>query len=191
MTTRLLALCGSARRESINRRLLEVSVAIAREQEAEVTLFDLPADTLPLYDGDLEDTMGLPSAVMALKAEFLSHDGLVIASPEYNGFFSPLLKNAIDWVSRPVPGAASPFAGKTAVLVSASTGTLGGIRGLPHLRLLLSNLGVIVAPGQMALALADKAYGEDGNLLPSQRAMLQKCMADFVQLTRCIHPRLT
>ena len=187
MTTRLLALCGSARRESINRRLLDVSATIAREHGAEVTLFELPADALPLYDGDLEEAMGLPSAVMALKAEFLAHDGLLIASPEYNGFFSPLLKNAIDWVSRPVPGTASPFAGKTAALLSASTGTLGGIRGLPHLRLLLSNLGVMVAPGQMALALADKAYGEDGKLLPTQQGMLEKCVDDFVRLTRLTH----
>jgi NAD(P)H-dependent FMN reductase len=109
---------------------------------------------------------------------------LLIASPEYNGFFTPLLKNTIDWVSRPVAGAPSPFAGKTAALFAASGGGLGGIRGLPHLRLLLSNLGVHVAAGQFALARADQAFGGDGKLADAgQQALLETCIADLLRLT--------
>ena len=184
MAVRLLALCGSARQGSINARLLALAVATARARGAEVTEFPLAANLLPLMDEDLETAQGLPPAAVQLKAAFAAHDGLLIGSPEYNGFFTPLLKNAIDWVSRPVPGQASPFAGKTAALFAASTGTLGGIRGLPHLRLLLSNLGVTVAPGQMALARADQAYGADGRLADAgQQAMLEKCIDDLLRLT--------
>lgn len=184
MSLRLLALCGSARRESINGRLLALAVAHARVLGAEVTELALGADTLPIYDGDREAAEGLPAAAKDLKAAFIAHDGFLIASPEYNGFFTPLLKNAIDWVSRPLPNTPSPYAGKTAALFAASAGALGGIRGLPHLRLLLSNLGVTVAPGQMALGRADQAYGADGKLADAgQQAMLEKCVADLIRLT--------
>jgi chromate reductase len=185
MDVKLFALCGSARKDSINGRLLSLAVATARMQGAQVTEFALTTDLLPLFDEDREAANGIPAAAMALKAAFAAHDGLLIASPEYNGFFSPLLKNAIDWVSRPVAGAPSPLAGKTAALFAASTGALGGIRGLPHLRLLLSNLNVQVAAGQMALAKADQAYGADGKLADAgQQAMLEKCIADLLRLTR-------
>ncbi len=184
MTVRLLAFCGSARRDSINRRLLGLAVAHARSLGAEVTELALTPSLLPLYDGDLEAAEGLPAAARELKAQFAGHDGFLIASPEYNGFFTPLLKNTIDWVSRPLADAPPPFAGKTAALFAASAGVLGGIRGLPHLRLLLSNLGVTVAPGQMALGRADQAYAADGQLADaSQRAMLEKCVADLLRLT--------
>ena len=184
MSIKLLALCGSARRESINGRLLKVAVGLARAAGAEVTEYGLTTDLLPLFDEDREAAGGLPAAALELKAAFSAHDGLLIASPEYNGFFTPLLKNSIDWVSRPVAGASSPFAGKTACLMAASAGALGGIRGLPHLRLLLSNLGVHVAAGQMALARADQAFDATGNLADAgQRAMLERCVADMLRLT--------
>ncbi len=190
MAVRLLALCGSARKDSINARLLQLAVSIARNAGAEVTEFALTTDLLPLFDEDREAAEGIPQAALDLKAAFLAHDGLLVASPEYNGFFSPLLKNAIDWVSRPVAGSPSPFAGKTAALFAASTGSLGGIRGLPHLRLLLANLGVHVAAGQMALAKADQAYGSDGKLADAgQQAMLEKCVADLVRLTQGLASR--
>jgi NAD(P)H-dependent FMN reductase len=184
MAVKLLALCGSARLDSINARLLKAAVTVARTAGADVTEFALTTDLLPLFDQDREAANGIPPAALALKAAFHTHDGLLIASPEYNGFFTPLLKNAIDWVSRPVAGAPSPFAGKTAALFAASGGGLGGIRGLPHLRLLLSNLGVHVAAGQFALARADQAFGGDGKLADAgQQALLETCIADLLRLT--------
>lgn len=184
MSIRLLALCGSARRESINRRLLVQAVAHARTQGVEVTDYPLRSDGLPMMDEDTEAAHGLPPVAAELKRLFREHDGLLIASPEYNGFFTPLLKNAIDWVSRPESGRPSPFAGKTAALFAASDGLLGGIRGLPHLRLLLSNVGVIVAPGQMALGQASQAYSPDGRLLPEKQKMLEACVDGLLTLTR-------
>lgn len=188
MSIRLLALCGSARQGSINARLLALAVANARAAGAQVTEFPLTATTLPMFDQDAEAAQGLPPGAVALKAAFRAHDGLLVASPEYNGFFTPLLKNAIDWVSRPEPGAVSPFAGKAAALLAASDGALGGIRGLPHLRLLLSNLGVTVAPTQLALARASQAYAADGGLADAgQAAMLDMAVRDLLRL--CAVPK--
>jgi len=187
MTVRLLAFSGSSRRESINQRLLNVAITSAREAGAEVTELRLAQDMLPLYDGDLEAAGGLPAAARTLKDQFAQHDGFLIATPEYNGFFSPLLKNTIDWVSRPLSGAPAPFAGKTAALFAASPGGLGGIRVLPHVRLLLSNLGVTVTPAQMALGRGEEAFGTDGRLVDAgQQAMLEKCVTELLSLTHAM-----
>jgi NAD(P)H-dependent FMN reductase len=187
MPVHLLAFCGSARRESYNRRLLAAAVAAARGAGAEVTELDLRADLLPLYDGDLEAQHSLPPSARELKQLFAAHDGFLIASPEYNGFFPPLLKNALDWVSRPAPDLPAPYSGKTAGLLAASPGALGGIRCLPHLRLLLSNLGVTVSPAQMALGNADHAFAADGRLEnAAQQAMLEKTVADLIRLTTAV-----
>lgn len=187
MSVHLLAFCGSARSESCNRRLLAAAVAAARAAGAGITELELRSDLLPLYDGDLEAQHGLPVAVRELKELFAAHDGFLIATPEYNGFFPPLLKNALDWVSRPAPELPAPYAGKTAALLAASPGALGGIRCLPHLRLLLSNLGITVAPGQMALGRADQAFSADGRLAdPAQQAMLEKTVADLIRLTAAL-----
>ena len=187
MSIRLLAFCGSARKESCNRRLLAAAVRSAHGAGAEITEFDLRADFLPLYDGDLEAQHGLPPAAGDLKKLFAGHDGFLIASPEYNGFFSPLLKNALDWVSRPAEGFPAPYAGKTAGLLAASPGALGGIRCLPHLRLLLSNLGVTVSPAQMALGHADQAFAAGGDLIDAgQQRTLDKAVADLIRLTTAV-----
>ena len=146
MPIKLLAISGSSRQGSVNKRLLDAAVNTARALGAEVSCLDLRTLALPLYDGDLEAANGLPEGCTALKKALVEHDALLIASPEYNGFFSPLLKNAIDWASRPQGSQPSPFTGKLAGLLAASPGALGGIRGLPTVRQLLSNLGVLVAP---------------------------------------------
>lgn len=187
MTVRLLAFCGSARRDSVNRRLLAAGMVAARRAGAEVTSLDLTRELLPLYDGDAEAAQGLPPAALELKRQFAAHDGFLIATPEYNGFFTPLLKNTLDWVSRPLEGSPPPFAGKAAGLLAASPGAQGGLRGLPHLRLLLSNLGVTVSPAQMALGNAEQAFTTDGRLAdPGQQAMLEKCVAELVRLATAL-----
>lgn len=169
MSLRILAFAGSRRQGSHNVRLLDAAVDLARVAGAEVARLDLGALALPLYDADLEAEEGLPEGALRFKAALRAHDALIIASPEYNGFFTPLLKNAIDWASRPEPGLASPFAGKSAALLAASPGALGGVRGLPALRILLSNLGVLVQPGQMALGRADEAFADTGGLRDSRQ----------------------
>src|SRR5690606_32044347 len=136
MSIKVLALAGSTRTGSYNRMLAALAAEAAREAGAEVTLINLRDYPMPLYDGDLEEREGLPTSARQLRELFLSHDALIIASPEYNGSLSAVLKNTIDWLSRPQPGdpPRACFANKVAVIVSASTGALGGMRGLVHLR---------------------------------------------------------
>ena len=171
MSVRILAFAGSARRDSVNKKLLQVASAGARDAGAEVTIIDLADHPLPLYDGDLEAGEGLPDNAHKLKALFRNHHGLLLACPEYNGSITPLLKNTIDWVTRPA-GSDEPmlaaFDGKTAALVSASPGTLGGLRGLAHVRQILSGIRVHVLPQQHALARAGNAFDADGGLSDPQ-----------------------
>jgi NAD(P)H-dependent FMN reductase len=165
---RLLAFAGSARSGSLNRKLLAVAAEAAG---AGVTLLDLRDYPLPLYDGDLEAAEGLPPNALRLKQLFLEHQGLLIAAPEYNSSITPLLKNTIDWVSRSAPGEAplAAYKGKVAALLSASPGSLGGLRGLQVLRLCLSSIGVLVLPDQVAVPSAHEAFAEDGSLKDAKR----------------------
>ena len=166
MTPRLLAFAGSVRRDSFNARLARFAAREAEAAGADAVLLDLAEFNLPLYNGDLEAGEGLPAGAARLKELFLAHDGFLIASPEYNGSISPLLKNAIDWVSRPVVGQPplAWYAGKVAGLMAASPGALGGLRGLVHVRQILSGIGVIVAPAQHAIARAGDAFDDEGGL---------------------------
>jgi chromate reductase, NAD(P)H dehydrogenase (quinone) len=158
---RILAFSASARRESLNRKLLAVAVAAAREAGGEVTLIDLNDYVLPLYNGDLEDTEGLPANATRLIELISSHAGLLIASPEYNSMFTPLLKNTLDWCSRAED---DPFPGKVAAVVSASPGPFGGVRSQKLAQQLLLQLGCHVVPVQAILPRADKAFDASGAL---------------------------
>jgi chromate reductase, NAD(P)H dehydrogenase (quinone) len=171
MMPRILAFAGSTRRESFNKKLVAIAAHGAREAGAEVTLIDLKDFPLPLFDQDLEAEQGMPENGKKLKKLFIDHDGLLIASPEYNSSFPAVLKNAIDWVSRPAPGEPSlvAFRGKVATLMSASPGALGGLRGLVHVRSILGNIGVIVLPDQIAVAKAHEAFQPDGSLVDPKR----------------------
>src|ERR1700745_365596 len=173
MMPRILAFAGSLRRDSFNKKLVSIAAHGAREAGAEVTLIDLKDFPLPLFDQDLEAEQGIPENGKKLKKLFIDHAGLLIASPEYNSSFPAVLKNAIDWVSRPAPGEPSlvAFRGKVAILMSASPGRLGGRRGLVHVRSLLGDIGVIVLPDQIAVAKAHEVFQQDGSLVdPKQQA---------------------
>lgn len=186
MMPRILAFAGSTRRESFNKKLVAIAVQGAREAGAEVTLIDLKDFPLPLFDQDLEAEQGMPENGKQLKRQFIDHDGLLIAAPEYNSSITAVLKNTIDWVSRPAPGEASlaAFRGKVATLMSASPGALGGLRGLVHVRSILGNIGVIVLPDQSAVAQAYEAFNLDGTLKDAKRqagiAGLGRTLAEFL-----------
>lgn len=176
LSPRLLALAGSTRPGSFNRRVLEVAVEGARAAGAEVTVADLRDFRLPLYDAELEAAEGLPEAARRLKALMKDRDGFLIASPEYNSSITPLLKNTIDWASRPEAGEGplAAFAGKSAVLMSASPGALGGLRGLVTVRSILGNIGVVVLPDQIAVPRAMEAFDDEGRLRdPGQEKALR------------------
>ncbi len=144
---------------------MQVAAKAAEQAGAEVTFIDLKDYPLPLFDEDLEQVEGTPENATKLKRLFIEHEGLLIASPEYNSSISPLLKNTIDWVSRPVEGEPrmAAYVGKVASLLAASPGGLGGLRGLTHVRSILSSIGVIVLPDQVAISQAHEAFEEDGS----------------------------
>lgn len=166
MTVKILAFDGSGRKESINRNVLDHVIAQAKTHDAEVTQINLHDFNLPIYNGDLESEVGTPEAVTKLKELFKSHDAFLIATPEYNGSFSPLLKNALDWVSRPVQGEAylNCFQGKTAGLITASAGKLGGMRGIYQLNTVLFGVGVTVLPNIVSVAFYNDAIDGQNQL---------------------------
>lgn len=166
MTPKILAFAGSTRSGSLNKKLISVAAELARNAGAEVTLIDLKDYPMPLYDGDLEKEHGIPENGKKFMEILIQHQGLLISSPEYNSSFSGVLKNAIDWASRPVPGMTplKAFDGKIACLLSASPGMLGGLRGLVALRSLLGNIKTIVIPEQVSVPKADQAFDENGQL---------------------------
>lgn len=188
---RILALAGSLRAGSYNAKILSPAADGARAAGADVTRIHLRDFPLPVYDADLEAAEGLPAAALRLKGLFRAADGLLIASPEYNSAISGTLKNVIDWVSRPAPGEKplECFKGKVAALCAASTGALGGIRGLAAVRLILGNIGVVVLPDQVALPKAADAFDADGNVVdPGRRKALMELGGTLVHATRALMP---
>ena len=186
MTARILAFAGSARRESLNKKLARAAAQSAREAGAEATYLDLDDYPLPIYHGDLEAASGMPENARKLRQIFLAHDALLIASPENNSSVSALLKNTIDWLSRDIAegrGADSglaPWRGKVAGLMAASPGAFGGIRALPHLRQVLSALGVTVLGTQVAVPKAHEAFAGDGSIVDERVAKSVRSLAAAV-----------
>ncbi|HUR37520.1 MAG TPA: NAD(P)H-dependent oxidoreductase [Terriglobales bacterium] len=174
---KILAFAGSTRSGSFNKQLVKVGIRGAEAAGAQVTYLDLRDLKLPLYDGDDEEQNGLPEGAVRLKKMMVEHDGLLISSPEYNSSISGVLKNAIDWASRPAPGEPPlvAFDGKVAALLSASPGALGGLRGLVTMRSILGNIKVIVLPDQVAVSKAHEAFNDDGTMKnPKQQESVEK-----------------
>jgi chromate reductase, NAD(P)H dehydrogenase (quinone) len=165
-TPKILAFAGSMRAASYNKMLVKIAAAGARAAGAEVTYIDLRDLPMPLFDEDLEAKAGIPENARKFKELMTAHQGLLIASPEYNSSITAVLKNAIDWASRPLPGEPSlaAFNNKVAAIMSASPGALGGIRGLVHLRSILGNINVIVLPDQKAIPKAFEVFNADGTM---------------------------
>ena len=163
---KILVFSGSARTGSLNKKLAAVAARATETAGGAVTLIDLRDYPLPVYDGDLEASQGLPENAKRLKRLFVEHRGLLISSPENNASVSACLKNTLDWISRADSdmNGSVPYQGKIAGLLAASPGALGGIRGLPHLRQILDTLGVLVLPGAVGVGKADTVFSPEGEL---------------------------
>ena len=168
--SKLLIFAGSTRQASFNRKLAHAAAAQARSASAEVTLIELADFDVPLYNADLE-AKGTPPDVMKLKHIMFEHPAWIICSPEYNGSYTALLKNTIDWVSSPVKSDPAwqdgfkSFTGKVVGVLSASPGAMGGLRSQSHLVPLLLNMQCWVAPKAFALGKAGEAFDADGKLI--------------------------
>lgn len=180
---RVLAISGSLRAESYNRKALQLGEKIAEGLGARVTKIDLKSLDLPIYDGDIE-TQGLPESVKTLKGAVEDADMLLIASPEYNYSIPGGLKNAIDWLSRQ----GNSLDGKTAVIFGASNGVHGTIRMQPDLRKVLGALNVSISPQpQVHIGNAQDAFHSDGSLKDRKTherlaALIEKTLALARQL---------
>ncbi len=168
--TKLLVFAGSTRQQSFNRRLAQVAAGMGREADADVTLLDLADLDIPLYNADLE-AQGTPAGVLRLKEILHGHPAWIVCSPEYNGSYTALLKNTLDWASSPVKGdpvwqdGLRSFRGKVVGMLSASPGAMGGLRSQSHLAPLLINLECWLAPKAFALGYAGNAFDEQGALV--------------------------
>jgi chromate reductase, NAD(P)H dehydrogenase (quinone) len=165
MTPRILALSGSVQPLSISSRLLDSAIAGAQAWGAEVTHVALVDYELPLYEAEWEAEHGLPEAVRDLQALVAEHHGLLISSPDQNGGYTALLKNGIDWISRPDDyflGRPSVFPGKMAAILSASSHPSGELRPQPSLVMVLYRLGVLIMPNHFSLDLLDEVRDRHG-----------------------------
>lgn len=172
MGVSVLVIAGSTRTEAYSKKLARVAARSIDQAGGTATLVDLRDYPLPLYDGDLEASVGLPEPALRLRALLKRHDALLIATPEYNGSLSGVLKNALDWVSRPYaaePGI-SAYREKVAALLSSSPGALGGLRALVHLRQVLQSVGCLVITEQFALGNAGAAFDAEGGLNDAKQA---------------------
>jgi NAD(P)H-dependent FMN reductase len=183
-TPRILAFSGSLRAASFNQKLATIAAQAAREAGAEVTLISLRDFRMPIFDEDLETADGMPEAAARLKALFAEHNGLIIASPEYNSTITAALKNAIDWISRATSEGEPPLSvlkGKTAAILAASPGGYGGSRGLTQLRPFLENIGITVLQEQVTVSKAHEAFDAEGGLLdPTIAASVSALSASLV-----------
>lgn len=181
MPTRVLLFAGSVRSGSFNVSLAQAANKVLAGMGAETTMISLGDYALPLLDEDLKLEKGPPENAIKLARQFAGHDALFIASPEYNASIPPLLKNALDWVSV-VPKDIKPYSGLTVALGAASGGSLGGIRGLYHLRAVLMNVGAQIVTEQAAISHAASAFGKDG--LPTnerQHKMLENTCRSLLE----------
>ncbi len=175
---RILAFGGSLRAASYTQKIATIAARGARGAGVQVTLIRLSDFPMPFFDQDLEEAHGMPENAAKLKALFAEHDGLLIASPEYNSGITAALKNAIDWVSRATSDGEPPLSvlrGKTAAILAASPGGYGGSRSLAQLRPFLENIGVTVLEEQVTVPKVHEVMDDEGELTDSalQAAVLE------------------
>jgi chromate reductase len=178
MTIKLLAIAASTRTDSVNKKLLAIAVALAQKAGAEVTVMDYADCDAPLYKG--EDKPTLPEGVKRLSDALKAHDGLLLASPEYNWSMPGALKNLIDWLS---VDKTAPLKGRSALLLCASPSIRGGILGLNQLSLPLAHLGMYVYPHLIAIGDAKNQLGATDITNAKDQQFLNNCVTDFVRVT--------
>jgi NAD(P)H-dependent FMN reductase len=180
---KVLVFGASLRAGSFNRQLAGIAAAILKDGGADTELVGFEEFDVPAYNGDVETSAGIPPGAHRLKDRLEACDAFVISSPEYNGSVPGTLKNLIDWTSRFRP---QPFAGRQALLMSASPSRYGGNRGLWALRVPLEVLATRVYPEMFSLAAAGEMLGTEGITDAALRGRLESLIADFLTLVRAV-----
>jgi chromate reductase, NAD(P)H dehydrogenase (quinone) len=188
---RILAFSGSLREHSFNKRVLQTAIRGAEQAGAEVTYIDLRDYPMRIYNPDDEEENGMDENALRVQELLARHDGLLIASPEYNGSLPGSLKNAIDWASRQNEqyDRSVVFPGKVAAMMTASPGSFGGVRSLSHLRAVLTSVGVIVLPQEIAVSFAGKLFEAENVEMADQgmKKILERLGASLVDMLRKTH----
>ena len=186
---KILAFAGSLREHSLNKRVLKAAIRGAEGAGAEVTFVDLRDYPMPIYNEDDHERNGFDEHALRFQGLLTEHDGLLIASPEYNGSLPAALKNAIDWASRPSGRyeREKVFRGKVAAMLTASPGSLGGVRSLAHLRGVLTSVGALVLPQEAAVTFAEDKF--DGEELKDERTrgVLESLGAALAEMLKRTH----
>ncbi len=181
---RVLGISGSLRHESHNTRLLRAAAALLPE-DAELTILDPELlRAIPAYDDDVQTSGAAPEAVRALRETIAQADAILFATPEYNSSIPGVLKNALDWVSRPL--ASSPLRGKDVAVVGASTGMFGAVWAQAELRKVLAAIGARVVDRELPVMLAADAFSPTGDVLADsdQHEQLAEHVAALVAAAR-------
>jgi NAD(P)H-dependent FMN reductase len=184
MSVKLLVFAGSLRKDSYNKKLARVLANAAERLGAEVNYIELNDYPLPLFNEDDEANQGIHPNAITLKQMMNEADGFLITSPEYNGSYSAVLKNVIDWASRQAEGEGilESFKNKYAAIFATSPGAFGGLRGLSQLRLLLSGIGTTVLSDQIAIPKAADAFDDQGLLVSEKRQQaIERVVAKLVE----------
>ena len=164
--TSILIFAGSARQGAFSKQLAAATTTLINGEGGKPTLIDLADFEIPLCNANLEAGGGIPQPVIDFRRLVASHDGMAIATPEYNGFVTPLLLNMLCWASRPSPSDdfGTVFQGRPVALMASSPGRLGGVRVIPRLRDVVAELGMIPVPGFVTVPEAASAFTEQGRL---------------------------
>lgn len=188
---KILAFAGSLREQSLNKKVLKIAINGAERAGAQVTLIDLRDYPMPIYNPDDEEEHGMHENALRFQELLTRHDGLLIASPEYNGSLPGGLKNAIDWASRQNDQykRSDVFTGKVAAMITASPGSFGGVRSLAHLRGVLTSVGVHVIPAEISVSFAGSKFDGDGEEMTDEKMKqrLEGLGASLVEMLRKTH----
>jgi NAD(P)H-dependent FMN reductase len=191
---KILVFAGSIRTGAYSGRTADAAQKELAMQGAEVTRISLADYPLPILDVDMENEKGIPENAIKLARQIAAHDGLLIATPEYNGSIPPLLKNTIDWVSRVRKDggrALRPFTGKPAGLCSSSSGHFAGVRCINHLRAVLVRCQMEVVTPECSVPEGGNAFDEDGNFKDERlhRSMEHLCRT-LIETSRMLSTRI-
>jgi NAD(P)H-dependent FMN reductase len=191
---KIMAFAGSLREHSFSKRVLKTAIKGAEKAGGEVTFVDLRDYPMPIYNPDDRERNGFDENALRFQGLLTRHDGLLIASPEYNGSLPAALKNVIDWASRPSDRyrKSDVFPGKVAAMMTASPGSFGGLRSLAHLRGVLTSVGVNVLPQEVAVSFAGDKFAGDGEEMIDERmkGMLEALGASLVEMLKKTHAEI-
>lgn len=188
---KILAFAGSLRKNSYNKRVLKTAIEGAKRAGAEVIFLDLLDFPMPIYNEDDHKEKGFDANALRFQEILSEYDGLLIASPEYNGSLPAALKNALDWASRSNDKfkMGEVFRGKFAAIITASPGSFGGIRCLVHLRGILSVLGINVMPSEIAVSFVGKMFDGDAEEMIDEKMknLLENLAASLADMLKKTH----